>query len=343
MDVAPCASVAMPPMWKCAAGGDRQQIAGRVEAGGARDGRGAGEIARRVPATCVASSNTGSPASRRSAMARATTSRGASSASGWIAGMNRRPDPSSSTAPAPRSASVRSGRGSPATSSAVGWNCTNSRSESVTPRRAAAARPAPRDVAGFVVRSKQAPIPPVARTTCGATTARREPSAASSRTPPRALPAADDVDELEPLQPPDVGPAQHGLAQGLHDGGAGAVAAGMHDPVAAVTRFATEQQPAHRRPHRSGRPARAARRSGRRRIPRPARPPRDPRCPQRRAACPRRAAPASRPRRAPRRCRPARGARNRRRRARWRRACSPRARARPRARRCRRRRPRPAR
>ena len=168
------------------------------------------------PAMPVASRNTGRPASARAATLRAMTSRGASSASGWIAGMKRWPRSSRSTAPAPRSASVRSGWGSPATASAVGWNCMNSRSASRTPRRAAAARPAPCELAGFVVRSKQAPIPPVASTDLRREHGEPRPVPAFEQDAGRARSRRDDVDQAESLEHADVGPAPHGSSERLH-------------------------------------------------------------------------------------------------------------------------------
>ena len=68
-------------------------------------------------------------------MARATTSRGASSAPGTSA-MNRSPRSLMSFAPSPRTASLTSGAGQVAASSAVGWNCTNSMSARTAPARA---------------------------------------------------------------------------------------------------------------------------------------------------------------------------------------------------------------
>ena len=63
----------------------------------------------------------------RAAMARLTTSRGASSST------KRSPSRSRSSAPWPRSASESSGRGMAGWCSAVGWNCTNSTSAVGTP------------------------------------------------------------------------------------------------------------------------------------------------------------------------------------------------------------------
>ena len=67
--------------------------------------------------------------------------------------MTGRPASSTSTAPAPRSASVSSGHwlAAAACHSTVGWNCTNSRSRSSAPARAASARPSPVTPAGLVV------------------------------------------------------------------------------------------------------------------------------------------------------------------------------------------------
>ncbi len=84
-------------------------------------------------------------------MARATTSRGASSAPAMPA-ITRFPAASIRIAPSPRRASVASGRGpSVRVAIAVGWNCTNSTSRRTAPARAARARPEPTAPAGFVV------------------------------------------------------------------------------------------------------------------------------------------------------------------------------------------------
>ena len=84
----------------------------------------------------------------RSAMARLTTSRGASSST------NRSPRASRSNAPWPRSASDSSGRGMAGWWSAVGWNCMNSTSATGTPARSAMATPSPVASAGLVVTEK---------------------------------------------------------------------------------------------------------------------------------------------------------------------------------------------
>ena len=69
------------------------------------------------------------------AMARATTSRGASSFMGWYPGMNRSPLVLYKRAPAPRTASETKKLGWPGMARAVGWNWTNSISISSAPAR----------------------------------------------------------------------------------------------------------------------------------------------------------------------------------------------------------------
>ena len=103
-------------------------------------------------------------ATMRAAMARLTTSRGASSST------KRSPSRSRRRAPWPRSASERSGRGMAGWCNAVGWNCTNSTSAVATPPRSAMATPSPVDSAGLVVTENSWPAPPVASTTCAART-----------------------------------------------------------------------------------------------------------------------------------------------------------------------------
>ena len=63
-------------------------------------------------------------------------------------------------------------------------------------------------VAGFVVRSKQAPMPPVATTTCGDSTASRAPVGGLEQDAADARPQAMMSTSLEAFQPADVGPAE---------------------------------------------------------------------------------------------------------------------------------------
>ena len=84
----------------------------------------------------------------RRLIARATTSRGARSASGCSSAMKATPCSSRRIAPSPRSASESSGRGIDGWCSAVGWNCMNSRSATATPARSAMAMPSPVDSGG---------------------------------------------------------------------------------------------------------------------------------------------------------------------------------------------------
>ena len=95
-----------------------------------------------APNAARASRNTRCPRPACAPHRAATTSRGSSSAPAWPA-MKRAPVSSMSVAPSPRTASLTSGIGSQPASSAVGWNCTNSRSASAAPARAASISPWP--------------------------------------------------------------------------------------------------------------------------------------------------------------------------------------------------------
>ena len=139
----------------------------------------------RTDGTRVPSRKTCLPvASRISAIARATTSRGASSARGSKRGMNRSPSASRRTAPSPRRASVSRLLGCPGTSRAVGWNWTNSRSASAAPASQAMAMPWPVARSGPVRRPKIPVPPPVARIVRSASTSPPAPSARTARTRP---------------------------------------------------------------------------------------------------------------------------------------------------------------
>ena len=127
--------------------------------------------------------------------------------------------------------------------------------------RAAAARPAPREVPGLVVRSKQAPMPPVASTTCGASTASRDPSRASSSTPPARFPQVTRSTSSKPSSTRMSGRCDRRMPHRAHDRGAGAVAAGVDDAMAAVSRFAAERRLAGTRQVEVRRRAGAASRS----------------------------------------------------------------------------------
>ena len=118
------------------------------------------------------------PCSRiRSAMARLTRSRGASSST------NRSPLASRSSAPWPRRASDRSGLGMAGWWRAVGWNCMNSTSATGTPARRAMARPSAVASGGLVVTANSWPAPPVASTVWLARTSAICPSGERARTP----------------------------------------------------------------------------------------------------------------------------------------------------------------
>ncbi len=109
--------------------------------------------ANRAPRQARASRNTRWPARMRAQTARLTTSRGSSSARPRASSaMKRVPVSSIRVAPSPRTASLTSGIGRRRpTSSAVGWNCTNSRSASAAPARAASISPSPIAPAGLVL------------------------------------------------------------------------------------------------------------------------------------------------------------------------------------------------
>ncbi len=91
-------------------------------------------------------------------------------------------------------------------------------------------------------------MPPVARMTCGASTVEPRAVGGLEQDAARARAAGDDIHEIPAFQQPDVGAAQHGFAQGLHDGSAGAVAAGVHDAVVAVAGLPAEQRLPVQRP-----------------------------------------------------------------------------------------------
>ena len=127
----------------------------------------------------------------RAAMARLTTSRGASSST------NRSPAASRSRAPCPRRASDSSGRGMAGWCRAVGWNWTNSTSAVGTPARRAMATPSPVDSCGLVVTAKSWPAPPVANTTWVARTSTAGP-VRGQRGHPDAAPVLDQEIQGEP-------------------------------------------------------------------------------------------------------------------------------------------------
>ena len=107
---------------------DRDRLVGRVEPALSSA---AISVGKRPRSTGRRSSS----AVPRASIARATTSRGASSS------VKRSPCSSSSSAPSPRSASREQEADGP--TSAVGWNCTNSRSATAAPARYASAIPSP--------------------------------------------------------------------------------------------------------------------------------------------------------------------------------------------------------
>ena len=99
-----------------------------------------------------------------------------------------------------------------------------------------------RALAGLVVRSKQAPIPPDASTTCGASTASRVPSADSSKTPAARAPVVMMSTRLDPSSTRMSGRRRTAGTERPHDCGARAIAARVHDAVASVAGFAAERE-----------------------------------------------------------------------------------------------------
>mmetsp|Transcript_8737 Transcript_8737/g.36883 ORF Transcript_8737/g.36883 Transcript_8737/m.36883 type:complete len:214 (+) Transcript_8737:1833-2474(+) len=153
--------------------------------------------ARRVSSAsrCVTSSQThaasfpcSSAAFISRSMARATTSRGASSSRSSYRSMNRHPPvgASNSLPPWPRTASVTRNAFSVCARffappgpvyRAVGWNCTNSMFATRAPARTAIATPSPVLTEGLVVLGKSCPAPPAASKVHGARNVSRAPSA----------------------------------------------------------------------------------------------------------------------------------------------------------------------
>mmetsp|Transcript_51654 Transcript_51654/g.117629 ORF Transcript_51654/g.117629 Transcript_51654/m.117629 type:complete len:285 (-) Transcript_51654:526-1380(-) len=108
---------------------------------------------------------------------RATTSRGASSPSGWYPlAKGFLSLGSSKMAPSPLRASVRRKRRSPGMNRVVGWNCMNSILAILAPARMAMASPSPRQPEGLDVCSHRSPQPPVASTVARAATRSKPPS-----------------------------------------------------------------------------------------------------------------------------------------------------------------------
>jgi hypothetical protein len=173
----------------------------------------------------------------RAAMARLTTSRGASSST------NRSPAASRSSAPCPRSASDSSGRGMAGWCSAVGWNWTNSTSAVGTPARRAMATPSPVDSGGLVVTEKSWPAPPVASTTWSARTSTAGP-VRRQRRHADAAPALNQEVEGEPPLQHRARRAIGGVDQGPLDLGPRGRAAGVDHPRPGVPALAGQRQEA---------------------------------------------------------------------------------------------------
>ena len=166
-------------------------------------------------------------------IARATSSRGASSST------KRSPSASRSVAPSPRIASVTRKPSRPLTPvTAVGWNCMSSRSASAAPAPRASSSPMPSEPGGLVVRSHRAAEPPVARMTARAWMARP-----SSQTTPTQRPAVDP--ERGGAGAFDDGQARcldHDGGQLAHDAPAGRAAAGVDDAPARVAALEAERE-----------------------------------------------------------------------------------------------------
>ena len=159
----------------------------------------------------------------RAAMARLTTSRGASSST------KRSPSRSRSSAPSPRSASDSSGRGMAGWCSAVGWNCTNS--TSAAGRRPAAPWPGRRPSTGAgwwsPRRAGRRRRWPARR---GRPAARRPVGAAGGRaiTPRQRPPSTMRSRANQPSRTALAGGRR--VDEGALHLGAGGGAAGVHDP-----------------------------------------------------------------------------------------------------------------
>ena len=177
-------------------------------------------------------------------MARATTSRGASSASGCCPTMKRSPVSSTSTAPSPRSASVSRAMGSRPLARAVGWNCTNSRSARRAPARAAMARPSPVTSGGLVVLAYRRPMPPVASTTAGARASSSLPGVGAPRHPDHPAPVHHQVGREGEGEGLDVVGGRGGPDQRPHHLGPGGVAPGVQHPPPVVASLPAQQQAA---------------------------------------------------------------------------------------------------
>ena len=220
---------------------DRDRLRGGIEPGGAADRGDVRETARESRAgRARASRNTRWPCRSCRQTARATTSRGSSSARPSPA-MKRFPVSSISTAPSPRTASLISGMGYRPMSSAVGWNCTNSRSANAAPARAARISPCPVEPAGLVVCWNNPPTPPVAITTrlVGSSNV---PEDAAARTPATAPSCNSSRRASTPSSTVMQGVARTASDQRAHDLLPGSVARSVNDPPPAMGCFETETE-----------------------------------------------------------------------------------------------------
>ena len=166
-------------------------------------------------------------------VARATSSRGASSST------KRSPRASRRVAPSPRIASVTRKPSRPLMPvTAVGWNCMSSRSASAAPAPRASSRPMPSEPGGLVVRCHRAAEPPVARMTARAWIARP-----SSHTTPTQRPSRTQrVAARAPSMTVTPRRLDHDGGELAHDAPAGRAAAGVHDAPARVPALQAERE-----------------------------------------------------------------------------------------------------
>ncbi len=195
--------------------------------------------------SAVASSHTRCPRCCWRKISRATTSRGASSASRWRRSMNRWPRSLSSTAPSPRTASETSASGVSGVSSAVGWNCTNSMSASLhagTKRHGVAVAGGHHGIGGIAIELSAA-----AGGDHGGVghDLRGAPFDGHAHTAAFAV-LHDQLQRARALQDPHAVAAVHALDERRRHLGARAVAVRVDDPVARVRPLAPQAEVATR-------------------------------------------------------------------------------------------------
>ena len=183
---------------------------------------------------------------RRAATLRATTSRGASSASGWIAGMKRcRVVEQHGACAAQRLGQEGQGIAADGERGRVELHEFEVGKAHAAARGGGEAGAARSRGIGRVARSRRRCRRSRARHAARARRDGARPGAASS-TPATRAPAVMRSTSSKPSSRRISGPLQGGRAQGVHDGGAGAVAARVDDAMAAVAGFAAEQRRAVR-------------------------------------------------------------------------------------------------